>query len=69
MNEIEISVKSLYEKAKMMLDDGMDTVVVSIFEPDGVGEAALPACISFEASTAEEPEIGVDYEEIEAISE
>lgn len=69
MDEIEISVKSLYEKAKMMLDDGMDTVVVSIFEPDGEGEDALPACISFEASTAEDPEIGVDYEEIEAISE
>ena len=68
MNQIEISVKSLYEKAKMMLDDGMDTVVVSIFEPDGDGEVSLPAYINFEASTAEEPEIGIDYEEIEAIS-
>lgn len=68
MDEIEISVKSLYEKAKLMLDDGMDTVVVSILEPDGEGEDALPACISFEASTAEDPEIGVDYEEIDAIS-
>ena len=47
----------------------MDTVVVSIFEPDGDGENALPACISFEASTAEDPEIGIDYEEIEAIIE
>lgn len=69
MDEIEISVKSLYEKAKLMLDDGMDTVVVRLFEPDGEGEDALPACISFEASTAEEPEIGVDYEEIEAITQ
>ena len=69
MNEIEISVKSLYEKAKLMLDDGMDTVVVSIFEPDGDGENALPACISFEASTAEDPEFGIDYEEIEAVTE
>ena len=69
MNEIEISVKSLYEKAKLMLDDGMDTVVISILDPDGKGEDALPACISFEASTAEDPEIGIDYEEIDAITQ
>ena len=69
MDEIEISVKSLYERAKLMLDDGMDTVVVRLFEPDGEGEDALPACISFEASTAEQPEIGIDYEEIEAITQ
>ena len=69
MYEINISVKSLYEKAKQMFDDGMDTVVVSILDPDGEGEDALPACISFEASTAEDPEMGIDYDEIEAIIE
>lgn len=68
MNEIEIPVKSLFEKAKMMLDDGMETVVLRIFEPDGDGENALPACIGFEASTPDAPEIGIDYEEIDAIS-
>lgn len=69
MDEIEISVKSLFEKAKLMLDDGMDTVVLRLFEADGEGEDAIPPCVSFEASRADEPEIGIDYEEIEAISE
>ncbi|MBM6724322.1 hypothetical protein [Pseudoflavonifractor phocaeensis] len=69
MDEIEISVKDLYEKAKMMLDDGMDTVVLRLCEADGEGDDALPACVSFEASTSEAPFAGVDYEEIEAISE
>lgn len=69
MNEIEITVKDLYEKAKMMLDDGMDTVVLRLCEPDGKGDDTLPACVTFEASTAEDPDVGVDYEEIEEISD
>lgn len=68
MNEIEISVKELYEKSKEMLDDGMKTVVLRFIEADGEGENALPACVSFEASTAKNPDIGIDYEEIESIS-
>ena len=68
MNEIKISVKELYEKSKEMLDDGMKTVVLRFIEADGEGENALPACVSFEASTAENPDIGIDYEEIESIS-
>lgn len=66
MNEIEISVKDLYEKAKMMLDDGMDTVVLHLCDASGEDS---PACVTFEASTVEDPDVGVDYEEIEAIRE
>lgn len=66
MNEIEISVKDLYEKAKMMLDDGMDTVLIRFLESGG--ENGRP-CISFEASSENESDFGVDYEEIEEISD
>ena len=66
MNEIEISVKDLYEKAKMMLDDGMDTVLLRFLESGGESGRA---CISFEASSVNESDFGVDYEEIEEISD
>lgn len=67
MNEITVSAKDLYETAKAMLDDGMDTVTVSIMEADGEGDDALPACLHFEASRDSAPEMGIDYEEIDAI--
>lgn len=68
MDEIEISVKDLYERAKQMLDDGMDTVVLRLVEPDE-DEDGLPAHVSFEASTFSDPDFGVDYEEISEFTE
>lgn len=69
MDEIKIPVKQLYERAKQMLDDGMDVVTLGISDADGEGEDATPLFVWFEASTKDAPYEGIDYEEIEAISE
>ena len=66
MDEIKISVKQLYERAKQMLDDGMDTVILSILTSDE-GED-VPIALSLEAAAKDTPYEGVDYDEIEAVS-
>ena len=63
---VTVKVSDLYKLSKEMLNDGMDYVEVSIMEADS--EFGLPVCLHFEASKATEPEIGVDYEELDDIS-
>ncbi|MBU5627744.1 hypothetical protein KQI82_12570 [Oscillibacter sp. MSJ-2] len=64
MNEITISVKELYQKAKDMMDDGMEFVTLSLFEPDN--SAGIPAWVGFVAGS---PDLssGIDYEDIESV--
>ena len=66
MDEIKISVKQLYERAKQMLDDGMDTVILSILTSDE--DENVPIALSLEAVAKDTPYEGVDYDEIEAVS-
>ena len=66
MDEIKISVKQLYERAKQMLDDGMDTVILSILTSDE--DENVPIALSLEAAAKDTPYEGVDYDEIEAVS-
>lgn len=68
MNSITVSVKDLYEKAKEMLDDGMDTVELLLAEPERDGEDIIPAQILFMASSKKHPYEGVDYEEISSVN-
>lgn len=62
MEHITISVSALYQKAKEMLNDGMDYVEIGIDEAD---DELLPA-VFFQAWAKHAPEMGIDYETIEA---
>lgn len=66
MDEITVSVKELYNRAKQMLDDGMDIVTLGVSGGDGEGKDETPFFVWFEASTKDAPYEGIDYEEIEA---
>lgn len=63
---VTVKVSDLYKLSKEMLNDGMDYVEVSILEPDP--EDDFPVCLHFEASKAAEPEVGIDYEDLDDIS-
>lgn len=49
-----------------MLDDGMDTVILSILTSDE--DENVPIALSLEAAAKDTPYEGVDYDEIEAVS-
>lgn len=68
MDEITVSVEKLYERAKQMLDDGMDVVTIGISDAEGEGEDAIPPFMWFEASTKDAPYEGIDYEDIDAVA-
>lgn len=59
---ITVSVSALYQKAKEMLNDGMDYVDIFISDED----EELPPAIFFSAWTKRAPEMAVDYDVIEA---
>lgn len=63
MEFYNIKVSDLYEKVKLMVEDGMETVEIQLLpaEPD------LPASVNFIAYCSAEPGIGIDYEDIEVI--
>lgn len=63
---ITVSVSELYELSKAMLNDGMDTVEVSMMEADE--EDQLPPCLHFVASKKCAPYEGVDYECLDDVS-
>ena len=69
MNEITISVKEFYERAKQMMDDGMDIVTLNILGGEDDEIDGLPLFLSLEASSKAVPYEGISYDEIEAISE
>lgn len=59
---ITVSASALYQKAKEIVNDGMDYVNIFISDAD----EELPPAIFFEAWTKRAPEMGVDYDVIEA---
>ena len=65
-----VSASALFQRAKEMLNDGMDYVVISLVEPDNsVPNDPLPASVHFEAFKASEPEMWIDYEDIDVTSD
>lgn len=61
-----VSASALFQRAKEMLNDGMDYVAISLMEPDDTLEDdPLPASVHFEAFKAHEPEMWIDYEDID----
>ena len=68
--EYIIKVSELYQKAKEMLNDGMDYVEISLCEPDTTDpDDPLPASVHFEAFKKTSSFEGVDYEDIEVADE
>ena len=65
MYQITVSVKDFFDRAKEMLDDGMESVSISFHEADGEGEDYLPPCLWLEATDPNCPEAGIVYDEIE----
>ncbi len=64
-----IGASDLFQKAKEMLNDGMDYVVISLMEPDNtVPDLPLPASVHFDAFKAHMPEAWIDYEDIDVVS-
>mgnify|MGYP006988891028 CR=1 FL=1 len=57
-----VSASELYQKAKEILNDGMDYIEISLMEPD----EDLPAAVHFQA-WKKNAEYDVDYEEIDVV--
>ena len=63
-----ISASELYQRAKEMLNRGMDYVAISLMEPDDSDpDDPLPACVHFEAYKKSAPEAWIDFEEIDVV--
>ena len=65
-----ISASELYQKAKEILNDGMDYVVISFMEPDETdSDDPLPAAVHFDAFKKHGSCVWTDYEEIDVASD
>ena len=63
-----ISASELYQKAKEILNDGMDYVAISFMEPDEIDtDDPLPAAVHFDAFKKSTPEAWIDFEEINVV--
>ena len=67
LDHITIHLKDLVQVVREMEQDGISTVSISILPPDELDGDSLPASISFEGSTAAEPNVGIDYDSIDSI--
>lgn len=66
--EYIVSASELFQKAKEILNSGMDRVEISLIEPDiSDPDDPLPACVHFYAFKAGSPESRIDFEEIDVI--
>lgn len=68
MDSIVIKVSDLLRLANELAKNQMKYVELFIDEADGDGADALPACVNFTAYDGDASKMGVDYEEIEAVS-
>lgn len=72
-NSITVKVSGLYQLAKKLKDDNMDTVNIMILQEDLEDdveyeeEDLLPPALGFRAYTKDPSDPGIDYEEIESI--
>lgn len=63
--EFVISASALFQKAKEMLNDGMDRVIIDLCEEDAtLPDDPVPACVSFQAFKSSAPDRIMDYDEI-----
>lgn len=63
-----ITASELYQKAKEILNSGMDYVAISLMEPDNsCPDDPLPAGVHFEAFTKTCPDGWIDFEEIDVV--
>ena len=66
--EYIVSASELFQKAKEILNSGMDLVETSLIEPDiSDPDDPLPACVHFDAFKVGSPEARIDFEEIDVI--
>ncbi len=63
--EFIISASELFQKAKEILNDGMDRVIIDLCEEDTtLPDDPVPACVSFHAFKSSAPHPITDYDEI-----
>lgn len=63
-----IKASELYQKAKEILNDGMDYVCISLLEEDDTDpDDILPPAVHFQAFTRENKSGWVDYEDVEVV--
>ena len=63
-----ITASELYQKAKEILNSGMDYVAISLMEPDNsCPDDPLPADVHFEAFTTTCPAGWIDFDEIDVV--
>lgn len=66
--EFTISASELFQKAKEILNDGMDRVTIDLFEEDTTDpEDPIPACVHFSAFRSSRPYEEIDYESIDVV--
>jgi hypothetical protein len=64
-NTITVKVHDLLKRIEEIKKDKMDYVEISILKPD---DNEPYTCLSFEAFSREEPDIGYDYDAVEAVT-
>ena len=70
MDKIDYTIDAyeLYERAKDIINAGMDYAVISLCEPDDSDpDIPLPASVHFDAFSKREPAALVDFEDIDVI--
>lgn len=68
--EYVISASELYQRAKEILNAGMDFVEISLCEPDdSVPDDPLPASVHFDAFRKSTPFEVIDFEDIDVVSD
>lgn len=66
--EFTISASELFQKAKEILNDGMDCVTIDLFEEDTTDpDDPIPACVHFSAFNTSRPYEEIDYESIDVV--
>lgn len=66
--EYIVSASDLFQKAKEILNSGMDLVEISLVEPDiSDPDDPLPACVHFNAFKTNCPEARIDFEELDVV--
>lgn len=68
MDTIAVNLTELYNTLRRMRRDDMANVIISIVPPDTEDGEDSPACLFITGIRSSEPDIGVDYELIDAVN-